>query len=181
MIYRPAVVEGFEWVQPVDQEQFDLVYQLDGAPRALEWEAPVVTLIRDVDDGQLRPADTPWLGQHALVFRDQIVDQARHALASAGEFLQLTPDGGGAPLWLFNVTTVLNALDLEASELDRFPSSGRVMRVRRHVFRPDVVDTVAAFKVPEVRTLFLSDGAVAALSQPPMAGLRFELVSERGG
>jgi hypothetical protein len=177
-VYEPAVTEDFEWVQPTHESDFDAVYQLDGRPRTKEWRPIRVRLLRrDSTLGRktLKPAELPWLGGHALVCRPRAHELLAPILERSGEFLPLDL-GGGEPLWLFNVCQIVDALDEAASDIVRFPSSGRVMDIRRHVFFPDRVAGMTAFRIPQSRSLFLGGEAVDAIVGLELSGARFELV-----
>jgi hypothetical protein len=119
-VFKPKVAEGYEWVQPVDQADFDAVYQLDGSPVAEQW-TPIRIRTLEADEGgrPLQRADLPWLSGHALVFRDQAYREVGEVLAASGEFLELELVDGSDRLWLFNVCCVADVLDEEASELVR--------------------------------------------------------------
>jgi hypothetical protein len=176
-VFRPVVAEGFEWVQPVDDNDFDAVYQLDGTPRARQWRPIQVRRLEADDNGRpWLPADSPWLGAHALVFRERGYQLVDGLLGDAGEFLELDPVDGTDRLWLYNVTQVVDALDEEGSGLVRFPSTGRVMKVNRHVFDVDRITGLVAFRVPQLRSLFLSGEAVDAISAAKLSGAAFDLV-----
>jgi hypothetical protein len=179
-VFKPEVVEGYEWVQPVEQADFDAVYQLDGSPVAVHW-TPIRVRTLQVDDRglPLRRADLPWLGGHALVFREHAYRAAAEALAAAGEFLELDLVDGSDRLWLYNVCCVADVLDEEASDLVRFPSTGRVMKVDRHVFDADAVANLVAFRVPQARSLFLTGDVVDTLVASGMVGVEFALAWEK--
>ena len=82
----------------------------------------------------------------------------------------------GAPQDLFNVCRVVDALDEDASELHRFPSSGRVMKVSRYAFEPTLVADLTAFRIPQDRTLFLAGHAVATILGAGLSGADFQPV-----
>ena len=73
-----------------------------------------------------------------------------------------------AVLAVLNVTTVIDALDLDRSVVARFPSSGRIMNVESHVFRPERLQGVQAFKVPELLrgSVFVNEDVVAHAEAP---------------
>lgn len=176
-IFRPLVRDGFEWVQPVDEGDFDAIYQLDGSPLTSRWKPiRVRRLTTDQQGASLAAADLPWLGGHALVFRERAFRAVGDVLADAGEFLELDLADKTDRLWLFNVCQVVDALDEEASRIVRFPSSGRVMKIDRHVFHPVRVAGLAAFRVPQVRSLFVSGETVDALTAAQLSGAHFDLV-----
>lgn len=177
-VYRPVVADGFEWVQPVDERDFDAVYRLDGQPRGTSWTP--VRVRRIVSDGgvELSQADTPWLDGQTIVSRAGAHPVLRNVLGGAGESLELALEDGQEQLWLFNVCTVVDALDESRSDLIRFPSSGGAMKITRHEFLPDRVAGLAAFRIPQARGLHLGGEAVAAISGRQFAGLHFQEVWE---
>lgn len=176
-VFRPDVVEGFEWVQPLDEKDFDAMYQLDGTPVSSSWKPiPVRRLEGDNKGRPWLPADVPWLGGHALVFRERAYQAVGGVLAGAGEFLELDLVDGTDRLRLFNACHVVDALDEKASDVVRFPSTGRVMKVKQHVFHPGRIAGLVAFRVPQTRSLFLSGEAADAISAANLSGAGFELV-----
>ncbi|MCK1641696.1 hypothetical protein IVA95_30170 [Bradyrhizobium sp. 157] len=93
-------------------------------------------------------------------------------LDRSGELLPLEcPE---ADLWLFNVLTVVDALDEEKSELVRF-DDGDILDVERYVFRPDLTEGLAVFKVPQLLRgpLFLGDEFVRAVKAAGLRGPEF--------
>lgn len=180
-VFAAEPLDGFEWVQPADERDFDAIYQLDGARRGHAWTPIRMRVLERLDDKgpRLRRADVPWLGQHALVIRTAALEKVRDVLGTAGEFLELHLVDGDDSMWLFNVCRVLDALDEEGSDLVHFPSSGRVMKVKRHEFRADVVDDEVAFRVPQVPTLFFTNRVVEAFQAGDLSGTGFKLLWER--
>lgn len=175
-VFRPIVAEGFEWIQPVRERDLHLLYDLDGTSRAAKWRPVSVRgLTRDDLGRPLLRADMPWLGGHAIVLDDRAREAVGAILGEAGEFLPLDPVDRDGGLWLFNACRIVDALDEASSELVRFPSSGRVMAVKRHVFRGGAVAGLAAFRVPQSRSLFLSGAVVDAIGRAELRGAAFDL------
>lgn len=52
-------------------------------------------------------------------------------------------------LYVVNITNIIDCLDYDKSEIKRFPSSGRVMRVIKYVFKIEKLKNVTIFKLPE--------------------------------
>ena len=176
-VFRPVVAEGFEWVQPVDETDFDAVYQLDGTPRASGWKPIRVRRLQADDKGRpWQPADLPWLGGHALVLRERACQALGELLGQFGELLELDLVDDLDRLWLFNVCSVVDGLDQDASKVVRFPSTGRVMKINQHAFRTDRIAGDQVFRIPEARSLFLTGGVVQAIENAGLSGAAFELV-----
>jgi hypothetical protein len=175
-IYEFEVQEGYEWVVPVSEADFDVFREFDGSSQTAAWKPIQMRLVREDEQGRpLQPSDIPWLGKHAPVLKE-------NALASVllrdGEMLPLDCDE--AELVVFNTTTVLDALDLDRSEVVKFPSTGRIMKVKSHVFRPERIRDVHAFKVPELLrgSVFVTDEVVNSAYETGLSGVGFHLVWE---
>ncbi len=52
-------------------------------------------------------------------------------------------------IYVVNVTNMINCLDYDKSEIKRFQSSGRVMRVIKYAFKTDKLENEIIFKLPE--------------------------------
>lgn len=152
-----------ECVLPEDPADSDALFGLDGTSRKASWTTSIhIKTVNMVDDRSqpLEPTDMPYLGEHALVLRPAAMKVLGSSLASAGELLELSEEG--RRLWLFNVCTVVDALDEAASEVERYGESGRIMLIHRHVFRDELLKDLMAFRPPQVRTLFVTEPVVEA-------------------
>ena len=70
-VYEFAVQEGYEWVAPMDESQFELFRDLAGSSRSAGWSPVPMRLIQEDEQGRELPyPDIPWLGKHAPVLRD---------------------------------------------------------------------------------------------------------------
>lgn len=97
-------------------------------------------------------------------------------LRNDGELLPLACDE--AELWVFNPTTVVDALDQDQSELVRFDSSGRIMTVTNYVFQDELVSDSVAFKVPELlrASTFVTERFVDAVKLADLRGVDYEML-----
>lgn len=175
-VYVPQSAEGFEFCHPQRQEDFEtLSATIDGTPRHGTWRSPPMRLIREDEGKLLAESDSPWLGPHALVFRRHSLGELEALLLSYGELL---PVACSEPnLVIFNATRVLDALDERASGILRF-SNGRIMRITRHAFRPDVISGVDIFKIPSLRVspTYVSERFVERVKAAGLRGLVFNRV-----
>lgn len=168
-VYEPGVRPGFEWVLPVHDTDNEYLWSLDGTPRRGTWQPVAVSRLTTNDDGSPRTeADLPWLGGHVLVLRPAAVAVLGSLLEQHGELLPLSCSD--ADLWLYNTTTVVDALDEDRSELVKF-DDGTILAVERYEFRAAAIAPV--FKVPQLLRgpLFVSDEFTAAVTAAGLTGL----------
>lgn len=175
-VYVPQSAEGSELCHPERQEDFEtLNVTIDGTPRQGTWRSPLMHLIREDEGKRLAESDSPWLGSHALVFRRHALGDLKALLLSYGELLPVAcaePD-----LVIYNATRVLDALDERASGVLRF-SNGRIMRITRYVFRPNIIAGVDVFKIPNLRVspTYVSERFVERVKAAGLRGLVFNRV-----
>jgi hypothetical protein len=173
IIYTPIPLEGYELCHPVISDGFELInLTINGEPRSDRWQAPKMQVIRQDQGRVLLPSDSPWLGSHALIFRQRGVDALAQLLSANGELLPMN-DG----LVIYNATRVIDALDEGASAITRF-SSGKIMIVKRYVFRIGTIGEVDIFKIPNLRVspTFVSRKFVDAWESSGLVGLGFKQV-----
>ncbi|GAC1539998.1 MAG: hypothetical protein NVS2B9_07030 [Myxococcales bacterium] len=66
-VYLPRSLEGFELCHPLREEDFEAIHvAIDGQPRQQSWRPVEVQVVREDEGKPLLPADSPWLGSHAL-------------------------------------------------------------------------------------------------------------------
>lgn len=153
VVYKMEADPDMRWLEVKDELPEPLIYMLQGRPIAATW---VPLEIQEVMDDEL-PAgpvsDFPYM--HLVpTFSSNAVRELEDLLTPHGELLPVRAKRG--EFYVFNVTNVVDALDENRSELERFTSSGRVMRIRRFVFRPDAVAGQTIFKIPQmIRSLVL--------------------------
>ena len=175
-IYRFDPVEKYEWAFPVNDDDFDVFNSFDGSPRANGWRSvPMKRITRDDRGRQFRPSDFPWLGYHAPLLRRRAAEALRDFLAPYGELLPL--ECAVAELYVLNVTRVIDGLDIEHSDAVTLPSTGTVAMIMRYVFRPEVVQGVHVFKIPQqphAGTVYVDDEFVNLVKQSGLEGVGFK-------
>lgn len=176
LIYTPLGSNDFELCQPVAENDFETMNVLvNGEARQATWKPLAMRLIRTDQGKTLQASDSPWLGEHALIFKQSAIDVLEPTLREYGELLPLV--GTAADLFVFNPRCVVDALDEEASTVMRF-SSGRIMDITRYVFRADAIQGIDIFKIPNLRVspTFLSERIVSLWSAAGLRGLEFNTV-----
>jgi hypothetical protein len=89
-----------------------------------------------------------------------------------GEFLTVTIEN--EDYYAYNLTNIIDGLDEEQSEVKRFVSSGRIMRIVKHEFVPEKVKEQIMFKIPQdPGSIYVSDLFVEKYNQHELVGLKF--------
>jgi hypothetical protein len=109
-------------------------------------------------------------------------DRAKQALAphlqGLGQWIELVPDYDPT-YWLFYITKVIDALDVEKSEVVYFPSTpGKVMAIDRFVFKPEAVQDQLLFTLLQRpgSNRCVTDRFVELARQHGLTGLEFKLL-----
>jgi hypothetical protein len=175
-IYVPIPLEQYELCQPVNHAEFDkIIVQLNGISRKSTWQPITMEIIHEDEGRKFLESDAPWLGPHALIFRQAAVQTMGQMLNEFGELLPLQCDE--AELSIFNATQILDALDEAASSIVRF-STGRIMTIERYAFRPDTIKDNHIFKIPNLRAspTFVSNHFAQLWKSSGLKGLGFTKV-----
>jgi len=175
-VYVPLGLKGYELCHPVRQEDFERInIEINGTPRESDWKPIPVRLVREDQGLELLSSDSPWLGSHALIFRARAVEMLGTLLREYGELLPLACSK--AHVLIYNPIRVIDALDERASSVLRF-RDGRIMMIKRHVFRHDIVRDVDVFKIPSLRVspTFVSQRFIEAWEVSGLKGLEFQEV-----
>ena len=176
-VYRPAPASGFSWVHPVDNTAAEQLDRISGE-RLTDWSPPLVKFLpsNDRHPETDRVPDVPWQGQHSLVFRERAFDLVRPIMEKWGQFLELRTEESNESLWIFNVCTVVDALDEGASNVLMYPDNVRIMSIPRWVFKPEALAPPVVFRIPKQRTLLLSGDVVARIRDLGLSGAEFKLL-----
>lgn len=177
-IYKISVREGYEWILPRDPSQYERFWALAGMPQR-NWNPPEMELVSEGIDGSgSKRSDCPWLGEHVLIVRSPAAESIRPLIDAYGEFLQLRCS---EEVWLFNATSIVDALDEENSHIVRFDDGG-ILAIEKHVLRPDVIGGTQLFKLRErpgglrVSDIHLQEPLIRQIGDLGLTGIAFDLV-----
>jgi hypothetical protein len=121
---------------------------------------------------RLTYSDFPWLGAHAPILREPAVTVLGPILETYGQVMPLE----GAPVWLFNVTRVLPALDEQRSKIVRF-DDGDILTIEEHVFLADEIGGTEIFKLPgRASATLVTRRFVDRVRDAGLRGVCFELL-----
>jgi hypothetical protein len=174
-IYKlDADADNFESANVADESDYDRLSCFDGT-RIQAWNS--LQLCSDEEDFGVKPkGDCPSLISFVPIFSQFAVNALRHVLVVNGQLLPVTIDG--EEYFAFNVTNMLDALDVERSEGARF-SSGRLFHITRHVFNIEhIPDETCIFKVRANPTIgvFVTDKFIDMVNAANLKGFKFEKV-----
>jgi hypothetical protein len=170
------VREGYEWINTIDPSDYETFFSFDGSSLAAHWRPVNVRRVRADKCHAFMASDFPWLGSSTLVLRRRARDVLAPILAAHGEILPLETDDD-VELSVFNVTTVLDALDLEHSSVMLIPKTDKIMRVKKAAFHTPLLRGVDIFRLPHrASPTYLSRRFVDVANGAALVGLDFNLV-----
>lgn len=143
-VFSFRALEGSVLVSPAPLTG-DVLVRRAGIRQGPSWTPSPVTLVTREDGRDRIDVDCPGFAYALPVIKTRALPRVQDHLAPYVEFLPL--DCPQEPLTAVNVLTVVDALDEDASELERFPD-GRIMMMDRYAFRSERVPAHGLFKLP---------------------------------
>lgn len=119
--YEPIVTDGYEWLNFVNGEDYEVITSFDGTKKSDGWKPLSVRIVRADNFQEKKRSDFPWLASDALVFRESALNALSDLLSANGELLPLDLEGGGR-LEVLNAQ-VIDAIDLDLSDCIMFPGA----------------------------------------------------------
>lgn len=162
------VTEFQPLVTPEDESFVELVGQFDGTP-ITNWQPFRV----EYEDDSLPRGDFPSIMlPHIPVFSGRAAEELAAVLSNSGQVLPLKCDD--AKYFAFNVTLLLDALNVNTSEIVRFPS-GRIMNVKSYVLEEKYLGSAPIFKLPETALMdvFVNDEFLRLVQKANLRGFSF--------
>ncbi|MBI3837462.1 MAG: hypothetical protein HY288_05965 [Planctomycetia bacterium] len=150
-------------------------------PRSLaaEWSPPTFELVTsDAFRSYLPKCDFPAHLPSTAILSSRAVERLRPVLTACGEILPIQLSNDRDILYLFNVTCVINAVDMIRSKFMKLPS-GAIGPCERLVFDPALVPSDALFfknmQMGPITEIFATQRAVAAVESANLTGYDFRL------
>ncbi len=146
---------------------------------AANWSPPTFEVVtNDEDRSRLPKSDFPTYTIATMVLSDRAVERLRTVLDACGEVLPIHLSNDHETLFLFNVTRVINAVDMKRSKFMRFPSGG-IMKYERLVFDAKAIPDEALFfkttQLGPITEIFATEQAVTAVERANLSGYNFRL------
>ncbi|WP_139796394.1 imm11 family protein [Sporomusa malonica] len=165
-----ADVNNFDNLTTLKQEDWELL-RFDGRKLADTWTPIAVRVIED-----RKKSDTPGLSGGVPVFTPMAIAVLKDLMGDTVEVLPLRCRKG--EYYAINVLDVVNCIDYEKADFERFKSSGRIMLFNKYAFKPECVKGKHIFKIIDepVRRPFVSDEFRNSVLENGLVGFKFELV-----
>jgi hypothetical protein len=153
------------------------ILDLKSRRRGDPWQPVWMYMTTTDPQGHLRRrADMPWHGSNVMVLNENARRIVEPVLGDDVEYLPAY-DTDGKNLFLVHPWRLVDALDEERSDVRRFESSGRIMDVRKWIFRAEALGGVRSFRVPQQpHRMLVTDEVVSAIAASGLRGTRFRLV-----
>ena len=167
--------ENYQKLDLVNEDKdWEIIYKFNGKPLAAEWRPLRVEIMEEDTGDTLPPSNCPLLFSGAPALSRRAAEILKPFLARNGELLPL--DFGTDEYFVFNVTSVVDALDEGTSEIVRFPDGKRVMDIKRFTFIASRLEGIDLFKLPQrpLGGVFVTDGFVQAVRTAGLLGFNFE-------
>lgn len=163
----------YQGLLPADRSNsLELFHRFNGTPFGASWVPWKVEIDRAEGYENLPFGDFPGMALHVPVFTERAAALLEPLLSGNGELLPLVCDEGS--YFAYNVTAILDALDVERSSILRFTDGG-IMNITRHEFFPEKV-TSPIFKIPQtpLMDVFVTEEFQAAVSKHDLKGFLFK-------
>jgi len=178
-VYRIFDTGKREFLFPLDEGVGEVLTALSGLDPAtpLPPELPVRLMSRD-DLGRQLETDFPWIQGNIPVYSPRAFETLAPLLTQYGRPIKLTDHDAGREFVGLHVAHALDALDYERSEITRF-SSGRIMTIDRHVFRPESIGDILLFRLKDVSRAgwtYVTDAYVRTVEDAGLQSPEFDLL-----
>ncbi|MFI0443925.1 imm11 family protein [Actinomadura sp. 6N118] len=124
----------------------------------------------DEEEREKPKGDFPLFASNVMVGA-RAVEALEMSLQGNGELLPLLTEG--SEIYLYNVTRVVDALNMEKSSGETFPS-GRYMHISKHVFVKERLEGVEIFKLPQLyigKKIYVTDSFMKRIEVAGLTGL----------
>lgn len=174
-----ADVENYSAIGPDDESFWSFFLDDFDSSHSLEASWKIIDVVSVTDDLEEMPSSsyadilnfnlTP-----ILAFTLKAFNKVGHLFSKSGEFLPLRMKG--EKLYVYHCTNVLNVLDENRSQIERF-STGRIMNIVDYKLKLDELDSVDVFRIEGDKwKVFVSEEVVKEISISGLKGGSFEFI-----
>lgn len=169
----------FQSLAPVKGADVSIIINLfDGKPIKRLWN-PIEVQIFEGEEGEEEEeigkseGDFPLFGGQP-VFTKNAVETIEDLLTPNGEILPLIFEQKTDKYFIFNVTKISDALDVNQSKVRRY-TTGNIMCIDKFEFNPHKLDGAVIFKIPQLvkAYVFVTDLFLERVEQADLTGFDF--------
>lgn len=164
--------DNYQWFAPKNKDGWSLIDSLGDTSVPNLWAKVEMNL----SGRKLLIGDFPYLASDIPVFSQRAIDTLNDLLVPNGELLPLVCPGYSYSA--FNVTSILDVLDEDLSDIIYFNSSKKVMDIEKYMFRPEKLTGAVIFKIPQFYRsyVFVTDIFVKRVQEAGLTGFKFPLL-----
>jgi len=155
-------------------EDTDIADVFDGRHLGDQWTCPrLFAYVEDTHGCRLPQSDSPGFLPGIPILSRRAVTILKPLISLHGEFLPI--NCREQELYAFNVTTVVDGLDLENSDYETFRASNNIMVVNKYVFISSAVEGLPIFKIVHIPrgVVFVNDDFVDLVHRNSLTGFLF--------
>lgn len=174
-IFCASGSEGTELCFPATEEDDERVVARISRKHSHPWlGASVVIRKHDENHMALAYSDSPWPGVDTeFYFRESVVVAMGDWLRKFGDLLEIKCS---EPIWLYDCTRVIDALDLEKSRFRRMESTGLINSISHHELKRELIQEEPVFRLAgwRVSPIYLGQEFVDRWNHHGFKGLDFD-------
>ena len=171
-IYKIRSAEGYEFVNSSNQVTRSVFRTFNGKARKCDWKPVSVKLVSSDRGIIFKHSDFFYIGAAPLIMRKRAVEALIEIWNTNGEILPLDEESGEA-LYIFN-SQCIDALDEIHSDITRFKSSGRIMKINSYIFDKENLKGCDIFHLPgSPHIIYVSQQFVNLVEAKGLKGIEF--------
>ncbi len=171
IIFETTLAKGHEMLTCKTYEDIRTLASLDGTARKKGWTPPCVERGPANKRSGNKPAEIPYMCD-TLIMRRSALDTLHDVLKAHGEILPVATEDG-VELFVLNVLGVVDALDMNNSDIHRIEGT-RAVSLRKLVFIESAIGKAEIFRIPvDSNRVFYTDRFVARVKAAKLKGTDF--------
>ena len=172
MFYKVFCEDDYEIINPINKNDYDLLNSFDGISRKDIWHDFEVTF-EAADKGKgKKKSDFPWYMSSVLILQENVILKMKDFFEANGELLPIH-SSDNKKLFAFNCNMV-DALDEEKSDIIRLGSSGKILLVKKTIFKNEKEIQADIFRLNyKSSPTFVSEKFIEMYKKYNFCGLKF--------
>lgn len=168
--------DNYHPLTQINEADLFIYSKFNGKTIGSEWVPFEVQILSEPDDELLPSGDFSMIFSVIPVFSQKAVEALGDLLLTNGELLPLSYSEG--EYYAFNITTIVDVLNIPECDVVYFPNSEKVMTIRKYQFLLDHLADLQIFKVVQlpISQSFVTERFVEKVVKAGLTGFKFEKV-----